>query len=403
MVDEKFSRYRDLPSPDLWPEIERRLRSGDSSPHPSRHRLLGTVVALTTSALVVAGVAAVLVVRSSHDRPQVTEAASSPATSSEPQSNAPTQTQTSSPSPATTPPSPSGPGIIGTVELPGTYVAGITTGFGALWALGSEGLSRIDPTTREISWTKKISTGGPYEALTAGQGGVWLLAGEQVARVEPTTGSVVARIRVGDSVGLLAAGSGGVWVGDFVRGTVSMVDPDTNTLGEPITIPCHTQAVCFPVSLASGEGSLWVSSLEDTVYRIDPATGDIAATIPGVGGHPGAALAIGFGSVWAAGAGTVRIDPETASVEAEWTDLDFAPGNAEIETGEGYVWLLGIQGGLLFRVDPATNEQVGDPLNPFSRSVGSYLAVGEGAVWETGPPFAPVVVAEIDPRAGISS
>jgi len=151
--------------------------------------------------------------------------------------------------------------------------------------------------------------------------------------------------------------------------------------------------------LASGEGSLWVSTTDAVIYRIDPTSQQVTASIPGVGGHPGAAIAVGFGSVWAAGTGTARIDPASNSIVATWPDLDFAPGNAQIAVGEGLVCILGFQGGQLFRIDPGTNQQVGSNLSVFGGEFGSMMTVGSGAVWQTGPGFAPVI-AEIDPQAG---
>ena len=52
-----------------------------------------------------------------------------------------------------------------------------------------------------------------------------------------------------------------------------------------------------PVDVAVGEGGVWVaSSLDRTVTRLDPATGEIVATIE-LGNEP-QRLAAGGGAVW---------------------------------------------------------------------------------------------------------
>ncbi|MBD0330530.1 MAG: hypothetical protein ICV64_10575 [Thermoleophilia bacterium] len=54
-----------------------------------------------------------------------------------------------------------------------------------------------------------------------------------------------------------------------------------------------------PQAVAAGEGAVWVANTGDgTVSRIDPATGEVGATI-GLGHRPGA-VAVGEGFVWVA-------------------------------------------------------------------------------------------------------
>ena len=64
-----------------------------------------------------------------------------------------------------------------------------------------------------------------------------------------------------------------------------------------------------------GAGSLWSVSSEGELNRIDPATGEVVATI-GLGVEPGG-LAFGEGSLWVTGRHSptlVRIDPSVNEV-----------------------------------------------------------------------------------------
>jgi Tol biopolymer transport system component len=158
--------------------------------------------------------------------------------------------------------------------------------------------------------------------------------------------------------------------------TLSPVDPHVAA-----TIPVGP----FPNAVAAGEGSVWVSvpsndgSLGGEILRIDPETNEIAARIQ-VQAVPtwetgGGGLAVGPGSVWAAGlidapgglhapgggidAVVLRIDPGTNRVAA--TIPLGGQSGADVAVAEGGVWVLIFAGPnemAVVRLDAATNQVV---------------------------------------------
>ncbi len=96
------------------------------------------------------------------------------------------------------------------------------------------------------------------------------VGGERGVRA-PSRGStraaarVVQAIRVGNGPSALAVGEGAVWVVNRHDGTLSRIDPATNSV-------TWTGAVgSDPTAVAVGEGAVWVAGGEDgTVIRVDP-------------------------------------------------------------------------------------------------------------------------------------
>ncbi len=257
---------------------------------------------------------------------------------------------------------------------------------------------------------------GPFpQAIAVGEGGVWVDvpanapgASPEIVRIDPNSDRVVARIPVPEGESDIAAGEGSVWA-----------TRDSRTQG----------------------GQLVLQTL-----RIDPATDEIIATLPDVGGQ----VAVGDGYLWALAAGPgdtptttllVKIDPDTGSVVGS---QPLGATVTNIAIGGGYVWLTTVPdpriGNLqantliqvdvstlqvlhtlrvtglsssdspvfagevlwvptccinnnvsLVRVDPATGERVGDPVDvgdglPFADGFGHVLLMSErGALSDLNP------------------
>jgi YVTN family beta-propeller protein len=83
-----------------------------------------------------------------------------------------------------------------------------------------------------------------------------------------------------------------VWVLNGNTGTVTRIDPTLNAV--TATTP---RLSVDPTRIAAGAGAAWVAdAANDSVRRIDPATGRVVRVIP-VGGRP-VALAAGNRKVW---------------------------------------------------------------------------------------------------------
>jgi virginiamycin B lyase len=156
---------------------------------------------------------------------------------------------------------------------------------------------------------------------------------------------------------LVAEGS--VWVANSGANTVSRVDPATGKVAATIGVGKEPEAII------AGNGSLWVANVTGTsLSRIDPASNRVVATIR-LDRSPGM-LAAGEGVIWVGSPwwhssppyggrlSLAKIDPATNRVGRTVELVMLSQGWAvSIAAGGGYVWLVDDSGGLS-RVDPAT-------------------------------------------------
>jgi streptogramin lyase len=171
----------------------------------------------------------------------------------------------------------------------------------------------------------------------------------------------------------LAVGGGGVWVADNANSRVIHLDPrNGHPTGRPIPVGRGPEAIC------AGDGAVWVASGDDTVTRIDAATGRAHRARVRVA-DPGG-IAAGAGSIWVTSRadGTVtRIDPETLRASGEPVPVGAQPG--DVATGAGGVWVANTDDGTVTRIDAASGKPAG------TTDVAAYqvlgLTFGEGGVW----------------------
>jgi YVTN family beta-propeller protein len=217
---------------------------------------------------------------------------------------------------------------------------------------------------------------------------------ERVAPVvNPPPGSlgrVVATIPVGASPVDVLVDQDAVWVANAAQGTVSRIDPATNTVTTTIQVGRN------PVRLGAGFGSIWVANqTEQTISRIEARTGQPLATIP-TPTQPANQLAVGAGSVWAlAGYLLLRVDPATN--KAVFVDADWELVDGGLAVAGGRVWLSGraypgVQP--IVRVDPATNRKA----DTVPTKAEGALATGGGSVWQAG--ITTQTIYRLDPRSG---
>ncbi len=254
--------------------------------------------------------------------------------------------------------------------------------------------------------TARISLAGSATAVAAGEGAVWVREGSSIQRVDPATNTVGATLTVG--VGqAIATGEGAVWATNFDSNTVSRIDPQTNRV--VATIPLHGTT---PGLLAAGSGAVWVGvdNPEGTpcdLERIDPGTNAVVASISENFDIGCAGVGVGAGSVWAGGIPqAVRIDPATNRVVARISGSGQALCGADLVAADDGVWCAsGIEQQLGFgtdltRIDPSSNAVAATV--PVLKAPTSGVAIGFGAVWVTtvrapGQGQTPLVVARVDP------
>jgi DNA-binding beta-propeller fold protein YncE len=263
------------------------------------------------------------------------------------------------------------------VVSPGQNYVPAGFGEGSLWA--------TDLGTCNDTGSSATSTSAGSASATAGT--CALPANTLLKRLDPETGEEVAEISLkGFSANITEAtfGAGSVWVSSTSgeAGVVIRVDSETNRVVDRIPVPVNS-----PTSLAYGHGSVWIaSSGHDTVSRVDPQTGEVAAKIEVGRGAVDIATDESSGDVWVASVSEdrkqlSRVDPATNRVVAEVPIAAHSRygGAQSVAVGEGSVWVQSVDG-KLFKVDPATNKVTA------TVSLGnssSHLAVYGGAVWAT--------------------
>ncbi len=252
--------------------------------------------------------------------------------------------------------------------------------------------------------------GGAPVAAAVDSDGVWMAdnAGSQVIHLDASSRKPVgAPIPVRGGPLSIAAGDGAVWVasGD---GTITRI----GSSGEDVTQAPET--VLQPGGIAVAEGSVWVtSSPEGRLYRLDAESGEVTDTYE-IGEFP-ADVAVTDGSAWVANTN----DGTVSQVEIESGEVsDPVEVAAEqvlaLAADEDGVWVAGsdderVESIDISRIDPSSGE-VGDDAASLETGIPIRLAVGEGGVWATvvGPLSAtaskkPGSVALIDPATGEAS
>ena len=190
----------------------------------------------------------------------------------------------------------------------GSFSIALAAGFDAIW-VSTDQLIRINPATHDIRTVLRIplpvgGSGGTALAVDGKQ--LWVGTTDGLLlRIDPS-GEITAERTVADSIQLVTAGSGGVWVVDQFAGTVLQIDPvSLRAVGDPVPFRGSIDAievlgehvwvldfgtsllsrisilngsvtqVSVPdeaTSLAAGVGAIWVSHDDGTVTKVDPIT-----------------------------------------------------------------------------------------------------------------------------------
>jgi virginiamycin B lyase len=233
--------------------------------------------------------------------------------------------------------------------------SGLASGFGSLWVpnCGDSTIARVDLKTSQVTATIKTTIGNSEGSIASGAGSIWMMTDAKgtLARFDPATNKVVAEIYLPTgSFGLaFDDGNAALWVTSTEHDSVSRIDPHTNLVVETIKVGKA------PRFIAAGLGAVWTLNQGDgSVSRIDPKTNKVVATIdvgvPGGGGD----IAAGEGSVWVTSFDfpLSRIDPSTNTVVQQFV----GKGGDAVRTGLGSVWLSNLAAGIVWRLDPRRVE-----------------------------------------------
>jgi YVTN family beta-propeller protein len=240
-----------------------------------------------------------------------------------------------------------------------------------------------------------VKVGGGPSGVAVGEGSVWVTNMDDgtVSRIDPVTNTARV-IKVGSSPVAIADGEGSIWVVNRLSHSVSRIDPGSNK----VTATVDLNVAGFPSTIAVGEGAVWVGvdgdyplgSHPPAVHRIDPQSNQDVATFPLTNELIYVVVTTGEGAVWAAGNGgrLIRIDPRSNVVRLV-ANLRVAP--AAITIAEGVLWVASAGGGIL-RVDPSSGSiQLTLPGGgaPGLQGRGTFrselsMTYGNGILWVTG-------------------
>ena len=231
--------------------------------------------------------------------------------------------------------------------------SGLAAAFGSVWVpnCGDQTISRVDLKTNQVTATIPTTIADSEGGIAAGAGSIWVMTDKKgtLARIDPDTNKVVAEIAVAPGSYGVAFGEGAVWITSTDKSVLTRVDPHTNLVAETIAVGPS------PRFLSVGEGAVWTLNQGDgSVTRVDAKTNKIVATIevgvPGGGGE----IAVGEGSVWVTSFEfpISRIDPSSNKVVQQFA----GPGGDAIRVGLGSVWLSNLRAGNVWRLDPRRIE-----------------------------------------------
>lgn len=258
----------------------------------------------------------------------------------------------------------------------------------ALFTLSSIKSTSTGAATKTLSLTaarvtaiKKATTGTGKFAIRIGTG-TTAKCGVFAAQLVPAY--IAARIPVGRAPSGVAIDPTGVYVTNWWDNTLSRINPATNTVLQ--VLPIVIADFEGPEAITSGGGSLWLTTSEfnetetlaGSILRVDPATGNVLATI--AGGRGAFDIAYGHGAVWVPNVldGTVqRIDAVTNQPVTS-ISINAAFGVAVDATA---VWVIDVLG-IVHRIDPATNTVVATIP---TQSTGALIQAGGGSIWVTHP------------------
>jgi hypothetical protein len=282
-----------------------------------------------------------------------------------------------------------------TTEAPATTVGSVaTTASPAAPVLASS----VSISTPESAGATVIDT-LPLPSSMAVDGSVlWVahdLDSQTIDRYNADTGALLGTVAIttGSKTPSLAVGFGSMWV-TTEDDLLWRVDSATGLVASTIKIPADVR----PGRIVNGDNQsvsnvavaddvVWVlafgASDEATLVAVDPVTNSVIRSLPAPKGATN--IAVGFGSLWVlpANGRLARVDP-TDGRQLAVVPLA-SPGNYQIRAGTDAMWVGDLIRGVdsVVRIDPASNTIVATVplLEVASFYWWSDLAFAEGYLW----------------------
>jgi streptogramin lyase len=247
----------------------------------------------------------------------------------------------------------------------GEMVYGVVASGGTVWLESDSGMQQLDVETGEVRQTI------PGSFPTLMDETLWLLDGDRVVGVDSSTGEEVVSYTP-PRVGGTAVHDGLLWAANEETGTLSKVDLEQGEVLGEIALPSGE-----PKAVAFWKGAVWVViDGSDVILRVDPDSLEVTHTIDG--GLRPHSVAVGFGSLWVTEHGTDTLRRIGPTGEIEATIAGVGINVAIAMTGES-VWAATTYG--IAEIDPASNQIVRE----ITLGGGDWyaMAYAQGALWLT--------------------
>jgi YVTN family beta-propeller protein len=203
--------------------------------------------------------------------------------------------------------------------------------------------------------------------------------GTHAPRVALESVPIEATVSVPEGPGWLGTGFGSVWLSKSKSHAVYRIDPATNTV--VATIPVGSDA---ELGIRAAGGYVWIPDTTDhSLTQIDPARNAVVRVIPiDIADDPEGSIAIADGDVWylcnrgGTDSGTlVRMNLESGRAVAT---MRVPRGSHAVEAAYGAIWVAASGGHSVVRIDPRTNRVVAEVR---VHAGPRFMAVGFGSLW----------------------
>jgi streptogramin lyase len=124
----------------------------------------------------------------------------------------------------------------------------------------------------EIPGGADVTTG---ESIVASNGQVWVAdpVGKAAVRIDPATNAIAERIPVGVEAGQLSMQGNSLWIGSFNDNKSVRLDLGTKKV-------VASFSMIFPTGVLATDSAVWIASVEPgTVTRVNPATNSLVGTL----------------------------------------------------------------------------------------------------------------------------
>jgi peptide/nickel transport system substrate-binding protein len=216
------------------------------------------------------------------------------------------------------------------------------------------GIALIDPKTgKEIAHVATTTVKAPVEATYAA-GAFWILNLEPLSfvQVDAKKGSIVRQIASPfEEPGGFAIDERSLWFADYAHPIIARIDIASGREVDRLDLSKSIKPTDDGfAALALGDGSLWAAGKNrGQVFRIDPGTGKVQATIDDSNSW---AAAFGDGVLWTGSFGGVnRVDSATNT--AADTAVPAGHVASSMAVGGGFAWTADESKGVVYKIDRA--------------------------------------------------